>query len=121
MQVEIDLLKPGSLIQSDIKDSTGKVVVKAGTKTTPLLLKRLVTWGVKQVDIENQEIAPVITEDTSDAKTSEKKMNINFDKELIKEITKRFSNVRDDEFMEKIMRLAIKHLSNRPIKKEVGK
>jgi hypothetical protein len=117
MIIEVEALKAGVLIQSDIKDNTGKVVVKAGTKTTPLLLKRLITWGVKTVDIEVVEKTNVAPTNSQESNQQEKKPQINFDKELIKIITKRFSNVREDELMDKIMRLAIKHLSMKSVKK----
>lgn len=115
MLVKLDMLKPGSLIQSEIKDHTGKVVVKPGTKTTPLLLKRLLTWGVTAVEIEDiaeaVEIEPVA--DISPQITEPLKI----DKDLIIKISNKFSNVRNDELMEIIMQLAIKHISISQLKK----
>jgi len=115
MLVTIDKLKVGALIRSEIKDNTNKVVVKAGSKLTPLLLKRLETWGVKSVDVEpdpeDESQKPVV-----EVKVVEKKAQTVIDKELVIKIAKKFSNVREDPLMDKIMRLSIKHLSERQSK-----
>jgi uncharacterized membrane protein YkoI len=115
MLVSIEKLKVGALIKSEIKDNTNKVVVKAGSKMTPLLLKRLESWGVKAVDIEPdpEEIAKKAAIEN---KIIEKKPQTVIDKELVIKIAKKFSNVREDPLMDKIMRLSIKHLSNRQTK-----
>lgn len=115
MLVTIDKLKVGALIRSEIKDNTNKVVVKAGSKLTPLLLKRLESWGVKSVDVEpdpeDESQKPVV-----EVKVVEKKAQTVIDKELVIKIAKKFSNVREDPLMDKIMRLSIKHLSERQSK-----
>lgn len=115
MLVSIEKLKVGALIKSEIKDNTNKVVVKAGSKMTPLLLKRLESWGVKAVDIEPdaEELAQKVAIEN---KVVEKKPQAIIDKELVIKIAKKFSNVREDPLMDKIMRLAIKHLSDRQAK-----
>ena len=115
MQVAVEKLKAGAVILSDIKDDTGKVVVKPGIKITPLLLKRLVTWGVKSVDVEVEEIIPV--KSAEESKPQDKKVLANIDKELVLKIARKFSKVREDELMDKLMRLAIKHLSNKQANK----
>lgn len=117
MLVEVDQIKPGALIKSEIRDNSGKVVFKAGTKATPLLLKRLITWGIKSIEIESEESSENAESEELTDQIVEKKSPITFDKEFVKKIARRFSNVKDDELMNQIMRLAIKHLSERQLKK----
>ncbi|PCJ59480.1 MAG: hypothetical protein COA79_10550 [Planctomycetota bacterium] len=103
----IEDLKTGDVIKSEIKDGTGRVVVKIGSKVTPLLLKRLAKWGVKNVEIEGQE--PKVEAKKVEKVAEKKPQNIN--KELVIRIAKKFSRVREDPFMDKLMKLTIKHLS----------
>lgn len=107
MNVPIEDLKAGDVILAEIKDNTGRVVVKVGSKVTPLLLKRLVKWGVETAEIEGE--APAV-EDKKEVKPVEKKPQA-LNKELVIKIAKKFSKVREDPFMDKLMKLSIKHLS----------
>ncbi len=117
MEVSLDLAKIGVEIIGEIKDASDRVIVKPGTKLTPLLLKRLASWGVEYIEVAGEEATDSKDVDTTSDRDGkeEKHESNNLDKELVLRIVKKFSKVREDPLMDKIMRLAIKNLSNKKI------
>lgn len=48
----IDHLKPGAVLVSDVKDRSGRVILRAGVKLIEQHLKTLRAWGIAEVDVE---------------------------------------------------------------------
>jgi len=111
MEITIDKITPGLIIEKPIQDGKGRTVVKVGTSLTPLLIKRLNAWGIKKITVKGDDKPESKKEEAKPAAPAEKKVVPAFDKELVVRIAKKFTKVREDPLMDKIMRLAIKNLS----------
>lgn len=50
-----DDLAPGMVLSQDVKDRSGRLLVRTGTELTERSLKVLRTWGVVEVTVEEDE------------------------------------------------------------------
>ena len=56
--ISVDLLKPETVLTGDVKDRSGRVLLRAGMKLTEHHLKTLRARGVTEVDVEGESAGP---------------------------------------------------------------
>jgi len=64
--VNIDYLKPGMILNSDVKDINGRLMLTAGTKLIEKHLYIFRAWGVTEADIKgitDEEVETLITKE----------------------------------------------------------
>jgi len=92
--ISIDQVEPGTLIVEPIMNKGGRLLVNKGTALSPTLIAKLRDLDILEVPVEGDaadEMNEVIQEEAAyDAKLSP---------ELLKRITDRFENVRDNPHM----------------------
>ncbi len=66
--ISVEELKPGMVLSQDVRDPLGRLLVAAGTVTTPRHAEILKKWGISVVEIESDddsqgaEVTPEILE-----------------------------------------------------------
>ena len=63
--IGVEYLKPGMVLNSDVKDRNGRLLLNAGVEIKGKHIHIFRTWGVAEVDIEGvteEDVAPGITE-----------------------------------------------------------
>jgi len=89
--VDIDSTKEGMIIIEEILNEQGNVLLKEGTALTKGLIRKLKSFGISEVCVENPE-KNGSPDNMSSAVSTE-----------LKELEYRFSNVRGDAIMEELM------------------
>lgn len=102
--VELTKLKPGMVLEKDIRNFSGNILFRKGTRLTEKHIKTLKSWG--QLGICNAKHSPVSKDDSKEAREVRRQTAALF----------RYTN-RDHEVVKLLMRLAfskkIKHLSEK--------
>ena len=52
-KLNLEDIQPGMKLERDVKERTGRILLRAGTEITDRHMNILRTWGVSEVDIEN--------------------------------------------------------------------
>jgi hypothetical protein len=67
-QIDLETLGPGMILAADVVESTGQVLLRAGTEIEAKHLRVLRSWGIEQVEIAGER--PPDPEETVLARTS---------------------------------------------------
>ncbi|MDI6790305.1 MAG: hypothetical protein QME44_06430 [Thermodesulfobacteriota bacterium] len=88
MNIDLNNAESGMVIAEDTLNSRGSLILKKGTVLTDDLIKKLKSWGVSELCVEGdgQENTPAISKGIG-----------------MEELEGRFSDVRGNAIMEKIM------------------
>ena len=57
--IRLDQIKPGMITGADIRDKSGRLLLKAQTPITENRLNILKTWGIQQIQIASAEEQPL--------------------------------------------------------------
>lgn len=63
--VAIEYVKPGMVLDSDVKDRNGRLLLQAGTEIKEKHINIFRTWGIPEVDIHGitkEDVAPAMSE-----------------------------------------------------------
>ena len=58
-KVNLENVSPGMVLEKDVKERSGRVLLRAGTEISDRHMNILKTWGVTEVDVENLTQAEV--------------------------------------------------------------
>jgi hypothetical protein len=64
-KVNLENISPGMVLGKDVKERSGRVLLRAGTEISDRHMNILKTWGVTEVDVENltqQEVNAQVTQ-----------------------------------------------------------
>ena len=97
--IHFEDIQPGMVLNSDLKDRNGRILLKAETPITEKHLKILKMWGILEADIQGVEKETVVS-----------KENIEIDpilqKKVETELSQRFCHTnRQHPFMSELFRL----------------
>ena len=103
--VKIDDLQPGMVMDRDVKNLQGAILLKQDNAVTERHIKIFKTWGVQSVFIRE-----ALTSEDLGGKTPEEVVDEQI-REFQKILDDKFSDVSDDEIMTNIKNLALNQKS----------
>lgn len=101
--------KVGMVLASPISDAQGRVIMAAGSRLTPVHVKRFSRWGVTELLIEVDEGSgePVSTPDKEESAATQQ-LDKAYMQEMALVFNERFENVAGNELMEQVKKAAFK-------------
>ena len=103
--IKIEELLEGAVLDKDVTNPQGAVLLKAGNAVSQKHIDIFKTWGVKSVSVQET----VSTEDLG-GRTPQEVADEKI-KSLDSALNEKFSDVGDDEIMQKIKEIAFRHRS----------
>jgi hypothetical protein len=99
--IYIDYLQPGMLLNTDVKDQTGRLLLNAGAEITEQHLRIFRTWGITEADIQGVTKEDVGTIDT-----------VQIDPVILQKIESKLNKIfshtdREHTFINELFRLCI--------------
>jgi hypothetical protein len=81
-KVNLEGIQPGMILEKDVKERSGRVLLRAGTEITGRHLNILKTWGVAEADIKD------VTQEQVNAQAAQQ-----FDPQALKEAEERMEQL----------------------------
>ncbi len=109
---------PGMITAKDISDSNGRILIHAGSRLSPVAIRRLPLWEIDNIFIESSSVND--SQNDLDMlvlpKAIKEELNTNTNTAVISEIAtkvkKRFKGIDQDEFYKTYMNVLLKYLVN---------
>ena len=115
VEIPVSEAQAGMTTARDIMDSNARILIHAGSRLSPVAIRRLPLWNIKTIFVEvsdekSQNSTPKFT------RTPESDSNPNIDTALISEmavkVKNRFQSIEQDEFYKTYMTILLKYLVN---------
>ncbi len=116
-KIPVNEAEAGMVTVQDIIDINGRVLIHAGSRLSPVAIRRLPLWEITEIFIESTEEEPETSEITVSSMTkSLANSEPTADAELIAEIKakldQRFANIDETNFYKSYRKILLKHLVN---------
>lgn len=113
-EIPVSDVQSGMITMKDIQDQNGRVLIHAGSRLSPVAIRRLPKWDINTIFVECEDLVAETEKKIEETIKQDIVTEAKIDKELIAELAKklrgRFKGIPQDEFYKTYMLVLIKYL-----------
>ncbi len=116
-RIPVNEAEAGMVTVQDIVDINGRILIHAGSRLSPVAIRRLPLWEITEIFIESTEEEPETSEITVSSMTksltnSEPTADVELIAEIKAKLDQRFANIDETNFYKGYRKILLKHLVN---------